>query len=112
MTLIDVDIDLALSLVETVALSLDTLHACIDEPGDVRELAIRAATAATHGLSIMTGGWVGELEAEIEELTQPVATDDPATCGHPRPHFDLPGSQKMCRSCGASEVGDGIWTVL
>lgn len=48
--------------------------------------------------------------ADLEPTQNPIATDDPETCQHPRT-FDLPG-QTMCQTCGASELPDGTWKTL
>jgi hypothetical protein len=108
---VDLDVDLVLALIGVVNGSLDCLDSLGDDCNNPDALsgALRAAKASGAALTILFGNVVGVAGEELEEELS-AATDDPKTCGHPE-SFPLPG-QKMCKSCGASELGDGTWAVL
>lgn len=122
--IIDVDPELLIVLVETVASSIETIGSCLDEPGDCRSSALRTGERAVAALQVVTAEWVDLLDQQVamadtaREAGEPEQhrenDDDPEMCGHNPPYFDLPG-QTMCQSCGASRLIDGdqtTWAVL
>ena len=108
---VEVDAELTMAMVETIQGALETMEALEDDQnGDARRAALITAKRAAVGLGIVVGGWWLKLEEEADQL-DPIATDDPETCEHPPPYFELPG-QTMCKHCGASRVEDNEWKLL
>jgi hypothetical protein len=102
--IIEIDPELLMALVNIVDGNVEVL-----EEG-YSAIAVKAVRSAVNGLQVLVGGWCATIEFDDEEeVAVQIATDDPATCGHPRT-LDLPG-QLMCATCGASHNEDDTWSV-
>jgi hypothetical protein len=100
--------DLA-AMIFSLQTSLMAAEAALDHSDtEIALMCIKASRAAVAAVCVVVEedkDWNPDGNEE-----EPIATDDPETCGHPDV-WELPG-QRMCRSCGCTQTDDGSWKML